>query len=81
MSPSAAWDAGIARSFGAGIGRVAFRAHLERCRSWAQEIVAEAASEGVLEAQIGPSVGRPDSSVAKLIDEYLYQVLTRERRF
>ncbi len=42
-----------------------------------REIVAEAAGRGVDEAGIGMAVGRPLSSLAKLIDEYLYTAITR----
>jgi hypothetical protein len=73
-----AWDATIAWAFGQNRDGDAFRAHLERCRSWAKQIVAEAAAQDITETGIGKAVLRPDSSVAKLIDEYLYEVVTRK---
>ena len=39
-------------------------------------LIEEAAASGLGEDQIGPSVGRPLSSVAKLIDEWLYMTIT-----
>ena len=70
------WDKAISRHV-PGHGAAAFRAHLEVCRSFGQELIQEAALGGLTEAEIGPSLGRPDSSVAKLIDEWLYQTITR----
>lgn len=83
LRPEAAlpWDAQIAGRFGTGRGRDGFLAHLDRSRSWARALVTEAKKEGLQRRQIGNAVGRPNSSVAKLIDEYLYQVITRNRTF
>lgn len=75
------WDATIAASFACGVDAEGFRCHLRRCRGWAREITGCARGERIAESAIGPSIGRPASSVAKLIDEYLYQVLTRHKRF
>jgi hypothetical protein len=76
-----AWDRRIARHFGDGHGRAGFTAHLARCRGWAQAINCDAAAVGIPPNMIGSSVSRPDSSIAKLIDEYLYQVISRGKRF
>ena len=76
-----AWDRRIAQHFGAGSERAGFAAHLARCRGWAQAIIADAAADGISSDMISAGVSRPDSSIAKLIDEYLYQVISRDRRF
>ena len=83
LRPEAAlpWDAQIAGRFAAGRGRDGYLAHLDRSRTWARTIVAEAARNGIPRRQISIDVRRPNSSVAKLIDEYLYQVITRDRTF
>lgn len=70
-----AWDDKISRHVG-GRGAPAFTEHLLVCRSWAQAIVTEAAGRGIAEPDIGPSLGRPLSSVAKLVDEWLYTTIT-----
>lgn len=75
------WDAKIADSVGAGRAREGFRTHLRRCRTWAIMIEVQAGNAGVSLDKVGTSVGRPQSSVAKLIDEYSYQVVTRNHRF
>ena len=76
-----AWDRRIAQYFGDGDGYAGFAAHLARCRGWAKTIVDDAATAGIPASEIGPAVSRPTSSVAKLIDEYLYQVVSRGKRF
>jgi hypothetical protein len=71
-----AWDNAIARTVEIGEGEAFYR-HLVRARSWAQALVDESAQRGIAESDIGLSIGRPESSVAKLIDEWLYQTVTR----
>ncbi len=68
------WDRQIAATVG-GTTRLHFVAHLTRCRAWASALAAECASLGVDDLAV--YVGRPDSSVAKLIDEWLYLTVTR----
>lgn len=72
-----AWDDRIAGHVGCDRSEAGFLAHLRKCRAWASEIEAEAAAVGIPRRDIGAALGRPDSSVAKLLDEYLYQVITR----
>jgi hypothetical protein len=69
------WDKAISRHV-PGLGEPAFLEHLRVCRGWANDLIAEASTRGVEEADIGRLVGRPLSSVAKLIDEWLYQTIT-----
>ena len=75
-----AWDEQIAGHVGCDRSAQGFLAHLVECRGWATRIVAEARDAGILERDVGPELGRPDSSVAKLIDEYLYETITRRWR-
>jgi hypothetical protein len=70
-----AWDKAISAHV-PGHGSPAFLEHLRRCRAWANALIAEAIANGLDEDLIGPSVGRPVSSVAKLIDEWLYRTVT-----
>jgi hypothetical protein len=69
------WDKAISQHV-PGSGSAAFLEHLLLCRAWANTLIEEAAASGVGEDEIGPSVGRPMSSVAKLIDEWLYMTIT-----
>jgi hypothetical protein len=69
------WDKAISRHV-PGVGEPAFLEHLRLCRGWANDLIEEAHACGVGEDEIGSLVGRPLSSVAKLIDEWLYQTVT-----
>lgn len=71
-----AWDKAISARTGGGNGEAAFLRHLTACRNWAHELEAEAARLGLDPNEIGSSLGRPASSVAKLIDEWLYATVT-----
>ena len=65
-----AWDAKIARTHYQGTGGPAYRLHLEACRSWAQSLGPIAAQRDLVESATG-------ITMAKLLDEWLYQVTTR----
>jgi hypothetical protein len=54
-----------------------FREHLRVCRGWAQALVREGSELGLAPSEIGPNLGRPLSTVAKLIDEWLYMTITQ----
>ena len=71
-----AWDKAISARTGRGDDEAAFLRHLTACRSWAQDLEAEAGRLGLKPSEIGPSFNRPVSSVAKLIDEWLYATIT-----
>ncbi len=73
------WDKAISRHV-PGKGEGAFLEHLRVCRAWANALIEEAAARGLDEDAIGASVGRPRSSVAKLIDEWLYMTVTAGAR-
>lgn len=72
-----AWDRAISLRTGGGRDGEAFRAHLDICRRWAANLETEGQELGLRPSEIGPSLGRPESSVAKLIDEWLYATVTR----
>lgn len=67
-----AWDKMISARTGGGHDAAAFLRHLTLCRSWAAGLEAEGQQRGLTPAEIGPSIGRPTSSAAKLIDEWLH---------
>jgi hypothetical protein len=71
-----AWDKAISARTGQGNDEAAFVRHLTVCRNWAQGLEAEADRRGLEPGEIGPSLHRPASSVAKLIDEWLYATIT-----
>ncbi len=74
------WDNAISLRTGAGRDDAAFLRHLTACRGWAQDLEAEARGLGVAPGQIGAYLGRPTSSVARLIDEWLYTTITAGHR-
>jgi hypothetical protein len=71
-----AWDKAISLRTGGGHNEAAFLRHLTTCRGWAQNLETEARNLGQKPSEIGPHLGRPTSSVAKLIDEWLYGTIT-----
>jgi hypothetical protein len=71
-----AWDNAISRRTGGGHDEAAFLRHLTTCRQWAKNLEAEGRQLGLEPSEIGPYLGRPASSVAKLIDEWLYATIT-----
>ena len=71
-----AWDRAISVRTGGGSDAAAFLRHLTTCRSWAVDLDAEGRELGLAPGKIGPYLNRPNSSVAKLIDEWLYGTIT-----
>ncbi len=68
------WDAAIAdRLHGARDG-AAFARHLRTGGAWARAVLAEAG--GLHEAALCAELGRPEVSLAKILDEYLYVTIT-----
>jgi hypothetical protein len=70
------WDNAISLRTGGGRDDAAFLRHLTACRGWAQDLEAEARGLGLAPDEIGAYLGRPASSVARLIDEWLYTTIT-----
>ena len=71
-----AWDNAISLRTGEGRDEAAFLKHLTTCRAWATNLEAEGRQLGLQPGEIGPYLHRPASSVAKLIDEWLYDTIT-----
>jgi hypothetical protein len=71
-----AWDNAISLRTGRGRDEAAFLKHLTICRAWATSLEAEGQQLGLQPGQIGPHLNRPTSSVAKLLDEWLYATIT-----
>ena len=71
-----AWDEKISLRTGGGRDQAAFLRHLTTCRGWAASLEAEGWELGLKPGEIGPHLGRPVSSVAKVIDEWLYATIT-----
>ncbi len=71
-----AWDNAISLRTGGGRDEAAFLKHLTTCRAWATSLEAEGRQLGLQPREIGPYLNRPASSVAKLIDEWLYATIT-----
>jgi hypothetical protein len=74
------WDNAISLRTGAGRDDIAFLRHLTVCRGWAHDLEAEAEELGLAPGGIGAHLGRPASSVARLIDEWLYTTITAALR-
>jgi hypothetical protein len=71
-----AWDNKISLRTGGGRDEAAFLRHLTMCRAWATSLEAEGRQLGLQPDEIGPYLNRPTSSVAKLLDEWLYATIT-----
>lgn len=71
-----AWDARIAQRTVGGTSAQHFAAHLRRARRWCVDVLAEAEHAGI-DDDIPMHVGRPTSTVAKLLDEWHYLTITR----
>jgi len=71
-----AWDKAISARTGGGSDQQAFLRHLTLCRTWAVALEQEASQRGIGPEEIGRDLGRPASSVAKLIDEWLWAAIS-----
>ena len=67
------WDAAIAATLHGGRDGPAFAAHQRLGRRWAVAVLAET---GIEERRLAALVGRPQISLAKILDEYLYVRVT-----
>jgi hypothetical protein len=68
------WDAAIAARLHGATTADAFAAHQRLARSWAVALLAEA---GTGERALVARLGRPETTLARLLDEYLYRTVTR----
>jgi hypothetical protein len=68
------WDAAIADSLHRGRDAAAYVAHQRLGREWAVRVLAEA---GLDEPALAVSLGQPDRTLAKMLDDYCYLAYTR----
>ena len=71
------WDQAIAEHLHGGRDGVAFAAHLALGRRWAAALLAEA---GTGEDDVVDALGRPGSSLARVLDEHCYVTFTLDTR-
>lgn len=69
------WDTAIARAGGRGTQKAGYANHLRKARDWTRQITAEATTQGI--ADVAAHVGRPNSTLVKLYDEWCYMTMTR----
>jgi hypothetical protein len=69
-------DKAISARTGGGSDQQAFLRHLTLCRTRAVALEQEASRRGIGPEEIGRALGRPASSVAKLIDEWLWAAIS-----
>jgi hypothetical protein len=76
MRPAALmpWDAAIADCLHRGRDAAAYVAHQRLGREWAIRVLAEA---GLDEPALAASLGQPDRTLAKMLDDYCYLAFTR----
>jgi hypothetical protein len=68
------WDVAIAGHLHGGRDASAYARHQRLGRCWARRILAEA---GCDEAGLAQMIGRPGRTLAKMLDDYCYMVITR----
>jgi len=71
------WDAAIARALHGARDGEAFARHQALGRGWACALLTET---GLTEPRLAAAVGRPEMSLAKLLDEYCYVRITYDGR-
>jgi hypothetical protein len=69
------WDAAIAVALHGARDGAAFTRHLSLGRDWAEAL---AAQTGIDDAALPAFLGRPGVSLAKILDEYTYVLITRQ---
>ena len=72
------WDAAIAKAGGRGTQRDGYANHLRKAREWVRQISIEAAGRGVDDVPV--HVGRPQSTLVRIYDEWCYEAFTRGNR-
>jgi hypothetical protein len=71
------WDAAIAAHLHGARDKASFAKHLHLGRTWAQSLLAETS---LTADDIAAKSGRPGISLAKVLDEYTYMLITRASR-
>ena len=75
------WDAAIAKHLHGARDSAAYARHLRLGRDWALRILAEGGGdEAKDEAALADALGQPGRTLAKMLDDYCYLEITRERR-
>ncbi len=69
------WDKAIAKAGGQGTGQGGYAHHLRGARAWARQVTAQAWADGI--DDVPTHVGRPQSSLVKVYDEWCYLTITR----
>lgn len=72
------WDDAIRKTLGFDGGRPSYRRYLAAMRNQLRELCAEASEVGIPAESIPLEVGRPRSTLPKLIDEYNWVTATKE---
>lgn len=72
------WDAAIAKAGGRGTQRDGYANHLRKAREWVRQITVEAAGRGI--DNVPAHVGRPQSTLVRIYDEWCYEAFTRGSR-
>lgn len=72
------WDAAIAKAGGRGTQRDGYANHLRKAREWVWQISIEAAGRGI--DNVPAHVGRPQSTLVRIYDEWCYEAFTRGSR-
>ena len=72
------WDAAIAKAGGRGTQRDGYANHLRKAREWVWQISIEAAGRGI--DNVPAHVGRPQSTLVRIYDEWCYEAFTRGNR-
>lgn len=73
------WDAPIRKHFGWDGGGASYLRFLHKVREEIDHLVKDASCAGLEAAEIPQKVGRPDSSLPKLVDEYYWITITRRK--
>jgi hypothetical protein len=72
------WDDPIRAKFGWDGSARSYRDHLLMARGWLNELSSECNAQGFQLSDLPSKIGRPKSSLAKLIDEYLWVTITAQ---
>ena len=72
------WDDPIRNKFGWDGSAASYRKHLEMARGWLNDLTKVCEEKGFQLAELPSRLGRPQSSLAKMIDEYLWVTITNK---
>ena len=72
------WDTPIREHLGYDASQESYIEHLQWVRRGLQEVIADAEAHGIAKADILSTLGRPFSSLLKLVDEYNWITITKD---